>query len=71
MMLKVRKKEKIRNRYSQVPHLTQNTIWESEKAQEHITNISLFLAGHHKATRKQTRQYGRQTRNKNNKKHPQ
>ena len=28
---KVRKKAKIRNRYNQVSHLTQNTIWEIDK----------------------------------------
>ena len=27
----VRKKTKIRNRYNQVPHLTQDTTWESDK----------------------------------------
>ena len=27
----IRKKAKIRNRYNQVPHLTQNTLWESDK----------------------------------------
>ena len=28
---KVGKKAKIRNRYNQVPHLTQDTVWESDK----------------------------------------
>ena len=28
---KVKKKAKIRNRYNQVPHLTRDTIWESDK----------------------------------------
>ena len=28
---KVRKVAKIRNRYNQVPHLTQDTTWESDK----------------------------------------
>ena len=28
---KVRKKAKTRNRYNQVPHLTQDTIWQSDK----------------------------------------
>ena len=28
------KKAKIRNRYNQVPHLTRDTIWESEKNKE-------------------------------------
>ena len=29
--IQVRKKARIRNRYNQVPHLTQNTTWESDK----------------------------------------
>ena len=29
--IKVRKTAKIRNRYNQVPHLTQDTTWESDK----------------------------------------
>ena len=29
--IKVRKKAKIRNQYNQIPHLTQDTIWESDK----------------------------------------
>ena len=36
-ILKVRKRAKIRNPYNQIPHLTQNTIWESDKTQENIT----------------------------------
>ena len=27
----IKKKVKIRNRYNQVPHLTKDTIWESDK----------------------------------------
>ena len=50
---KVIKSTKIRNRYIQVPHLTQNTTWESEKTQLNITNkspeVSPFPAGDHKA----------------------
>ena len=34
--MKVGKKTKIRNQYNQVPHLTQGTVWESDKTQEHI-----------------------------------
>ena len=34
---KVRKKAMTRNRYNQVPHLTQDTTWESDKTQESIT----------------------------------
>ena len=29
--VKVEKKANIRNRYNQVPHLTQETVWESDK----------------------------------------
>ena len=50
---KVRKATKIRNRYNQVPHLTQDTTWESDKTQLNITNkskeVSPFPAGDHKA----------------------
>ena len=35
---KVSKKAKIRNRYNQVPHLTQDTSLESEKTQYNITH---------------------------------
>ena len=35
--INVRKKTKIRNRYNQVPHLTPDTVWESDKTQENIT----------------------------------
>ena len=34
---KVRKKAKTRNRYNQVPHLTQDTVWESDKNTGNIT----------------------------------
>ena len=30
-IMNVRKKAKIRNRYNQVPHLTQATVWESDE----------------------------------------
>ena len=47
-----RKAAKIRNRYNQVPHLTQDTTWESDK-KTNITNnsqdVSPFPAGDHKA----------------------
>ena len=36
-LIKVRKKANIRNRYNQAPHLTQDTVWESDKTQENIT----------------------------------
>ena len=31
---KVKRKAKIRNRYNQIPHLTRDTIWESDKTKE-------------------------------------
>ena len=51
--MKVRKTAKIRKRYNQVPHLTQDTTWESNKNTINITNksqeASPFPAGDHKA----------------------
>ena len=38
-LIKVRKAAKIRNRYNQVPHLTQDTTWERDK-NTNITNKS-------------------------------
>ena len=44
---------KIRNPYNQVPHLTRDTTWESNKTTINITNksqeVSPFPAGDHKA----------------------
>ena len=37
----VRKEAKIRNRYNQVPHLTQDTTWESNK--NTIKTVSLLV----------------------------
>ena len=52
-IVKVRKMAKIRNRYNQVPHLTQDTTWESNTTTINITNksqeVSPFPAGDHKA----------------------
>ena len=50
------KKAKIRNRHNQVPHLTQDIEWESDKItrKRHIQEspeVSPFPAGDHKATR--------------------
>ena len=49
----VSKGAKIRNRYNQVPHLTQDTKWESGKLTVDTTNesqeVSPFPAGDHKA----------------------
>ena len=51
---KVRKRAKIRIRYNQVPHLTQDTNGKVTKSQYDITNesqeVSPFLAGDHKAS---------------------
>ena len=38
LQIKVRKKAKIRNRYNQVPHLTQDTIEKKDKTQENINH---------------------------------
>ena len=50
---KVRKRTKIRTRYNQVPHLTQDTTSESSKTTINITNknqeVSPFPEGDHKA----------------------
>ena len=35
---KVRKNARIRNRYNQIPHLTKNTIWKSDK--NYIQNVT-------------------------------
>ena len=67
---KVRQGTKIRNRYNQVPHLTQDTTWESDKSTKNITNVgeedSPFPAGDHKAAIRD-----KQTRNIGNKDDPQ
>ena len=53
-MVRVRKKANIRNRYNQVPQLTQNTKLENDKnTRKHHTQeseeVSSFPAGDHKA----------------------
>ena len=52
-LLKVSKGAKIRNRYNQVPHLTQDTNWKVTNSQLDTTNesqeVSPFPAGDHKA----------------------
>ena len=48
----VRKVAKIRNRYNQVPHLTQDTTWESDKytiKHQERQEVSPFPAGDQKA----------------------
>ena len=53
LLLKVRKGAKIRNRYNQVPHLTQDTNGKVTNSQLDTTNesqeVSPFPAGDHKA----------------------
>ena len=50
--MEVRKKAKLRNRYNQVPQLTQDTVWESDKTiKSHIQEsqeTSPFQAGDQK-----------------------
>ena len=52
--VKVRKRAKIRNRYNQAPHLTQDTNGKVTTSQLDITNesqeVSPFPAGDHKAS---------------------
>ena len=49
LQAKVRKTAKTRKQYNQVPHMTQDTTWESNKNTINITNksqeASLFPAG--------------------------
>ena len=53
--MKVRKRAKIRNRYNQAPHLTQDTNGEVTTSQLDIKNesqeASPFPAGHHKGSK--------------------
>ena len=63
--MKVRKKAKIRNQYNQVPHLTQDMVWENDKytRKHHIQEsqaVSPFPVGDHT----DKRIWQRQTQNK-------
>ena len=53
VLVKVRKTARMRNRYNQVPHLSQDTKWESNKITINITNksqeVSTFPSGDDKA----------------------
>ena len=68
VILKVSKMAKIRKRYNQVPHLTRDTTWESNKNTINITNkrqeVSPFPAGDHKAAINRRKSIGN-TRHKN------
>ena len=61
LSVNVRRVAKIRNRYNQVPHLTQDTTWEVTKTQLNITNksqeVSSFPAGDRKAKVLNTNKY--------------
>ena len=69
-LYKVRKTAKIRKRYNQLPHLTQDTTWESIKNTINITNKSQdvcpFPASGHKAAMNRHESM-RNTRHKNTK----
>ena len=70
-LFKARQTTKIRKRYNRVPHLTQDTTWESNKnTKKHITNksqeVSPFTAGDYKAAINR-RERMRNTRHKKHK----
>ena len=55
IIVKMRKKARIRNRYNRVPHQSQDTTWESDKntRKHHIQEnqeVSSFPVGGHKVT---------------------
>ena len=70
LLIKVRKTARIRYRYNQVPHLSQNTSRENNKNTINITNksqeVSPFPAGAHKAAMNR-RESMRNTRHKKDK----
>ena len=74
-IIKVSKVAKIRNRYNQVPHLTQEYQWESDKLTEDTTNesqeVSPFPAGDHEAHINRRAQNIANTRQNKNIKDPQ
>ena len=51
MQCKEGKEAKIWNQYNQVPHLTQDTVWENDKKHQiqESQEVSPFPAGDHKA----------------------
>ena len=74
MYMEVRKIAKIRKLYNQVPHMTQDTTWNSNKNTKLITNKSQenspFQAGDHKAAmnRRESMSYTRHKNTNNSKK---
>ena len=72
----VSKEAKIRLRYNQVPHLTQDTNGKGTNSQLYTTNesqeVSPFPAGDHKAqTNRRTQRHSKHKTEKNNIKFPQ
>ena len=74
-IIKVSKKAKIRNQYTQVVHLTQNTICENDKntRKHHIQEPrgQPFPAGDHKVARNRQESMTDNHKTQNNKKDPQ
>ena len=74
-MVKVSKGTKIRNRYNQVPHLTQDTNWKVTNLQLDTTNesqeVSPFQAGDHEAHINRQPQRHSKHKTENNIKDPQ
>ena len=73
-IIRVRKQAKIRNQCNQVPHLTQDTIWETDKnTRKHHIQESQEISPSQQLTTmpQQTHKTARQTRNTNNKKESQ
>ena len=69
-IIRVSKGAKIRNRYNQVPHLTQDTNGKVTTSQLDITNesqeVSPFPAGDHKAhINRRAQRHSKQNRKKN------
>ena len=71
--MKVRKRAKIRNRYNQAPHLTQDTNGKVTTSQLDITNesqeVSPFPAGDHTDVHESTLKQNRNSINDPQKKH--
>ena len=68
--IEVRKNAKIRNPYNQIPHLTQDTIWESDENTRKYhklesQEVSPFPAGDHKAARNRQDSMTRNIHSKN------
>ena len=74
-LAKVSKKGKIRNRYNQAPHLTQDTNGKVTNTQLYTTNesqeVSPFPAGDHKAQTNRRTQRHNKHKNEENTKDPQ